>query len=128
SEWLKSTFATDGVAFKDGRVGGNHPTGVMKSCQDCHMPRVECGGRAFWETPPFFPRPDIPLHGFNGGNTWVIGAIRDMLGEEADFYGLTQERVDAAVARTIDMLRAASDMELTQVDDQLQVRVINYSG
>src|SRR5690606_20829632 len=77
---------------------------------------------------PFFPRPDIPLHGFNGGNTWVIGAIRDMLGEEADFYGLTQERVDAAVARTIDMLRAASDMELTQVDDQLQVRVINYSG
>lgn len=128
SEWLKSTFATDGVAFKDGRFGGNHPTGVMKSCQDCHMPRVEGGGCAFWETPPFFPRPDIPLHGFNGGNTWVIGAIRDMLGEEADFYGLTQERVDAAVARTIDMLRAASDMELTQVDDQLQVRVINYSG
>ena len=36
-EWAQSQFASGGVQL-NGRFGGNHPTGVMESCQDCHMP------------------------------------------------------------------------------------------
>lgn len=125
SEWANSQFATTGVQFDDGRFGGNHPTGLMKSCQDCHMPDRYTGGCFAWEFDPFFPRPDMPFHGFNGANTWVLGAVYEQHGEA---IGLTQQSVDDARARNIDMLRAASDMELAQFGDQLQVRIINWSG
>ncbi|MGA1468540.1 MAG: hypothetical protein ACO38V_12945, partial [Phycisphaerales bacterium] len=52
SEWRMSLFASEGVSFPDNRYGGNHPTGVMSSCQDCHMPDQVGGGCAFWENPP----------------------------------------------------------------------------
>lgn len=125
SEWLHSQFAKGGVHFPDGRFGGNHDTGIMQSCQDCHMPKQFTGGCSFWEYDPFFPRPDMPKHHFAGGNTWVLGAIFEKYGEE---IGLTPESVADAQARTADMLRAASDMELDVIDDNLRVRIINWSG
>ncbi|MFO0827880.1 MAG: hypothetical protein U0572_06985 [Phycisphaerales bacterium] len=128
SEWKNSEFATKGVQFADNRFGGpDHPTGVMSTCQDCHMPINTGGACAFYEYPPFFERP-VPQHSFSGANTWVIPAIRQVLGEEADYYGLTQERVDAAVARNVQMLRDASDMTLSQAGSNLVVRVINQTG
>lgn len=126
SEWRMSQFASEGVFFEDHRFGGNHPTGVISSCQDCHMPAQVAPGCGLGE--PFFTRPHLPQHSFTGGNTWVIEAIRLALGDEADYFGLSQERVDAAKARTVAMLRNASDMELSQKDGQLRVRVINQTG
>ncbi|MGA1043713.1 MAG: hypothetical protein ACO3Y3_01240 [Phycisphaerales bacterium] len=128
SEWRMSLFASEGVSFPDNRYGGNHPTGVMSSCQDCHMPDQVGGGCAFWENPPFFERQHLPQHAFNGANTWVMEAIRLQLGDEADFFGITQERLDEAKSRTIASLRNASDMELSQEGDLLKVRVINQTG
>lgn len=128
SEWRMSLFASEGVSFPDHRYGGNHPTGVISSCQDCHMPDQIGGGCAFWESPPFFERPHLPQHGFNGANTWVMEAIRLQLGDEADFFGITEERLDEAKSRTIASLRNASDMELTQEGSLLKVRVINQTG
>ena len=128
SEWALSEFATTGVSFPDNRFGGpDHPTGLMSSCQDCHMPKTYGGACAFSADPPFFFR-DVPQHSFSGANTWVIAAIRSQLGEEADYYGLTQERVDAAVARNVQMLKDASDMELTQKGSQINVRIVNQTG
>jgi hypothetical protein len=128
SEWANSEFASKGVSFPDNRFGGpDHPTGVMSSCQDCHMPKNFGGACAFWEYEPFFGR-DVPQHSFSGSNTWVIRAIRHQLGEEADYYGLTEERVDASVARNVQMLRDASDMALSQRGDELTVRVTNQTG
>jgi hypothetical protein len=128
SEWALSEFATTGVTFPDNRFGGpDHPTGVMSSCQDCHMPLNYGGACAFSDGPPFFDR-DVPQHSFSGANSWVISAVKTQLGEEAEFVGLTQERVDASIARNVQMLRDASDMELTQSGDQLTVRVINQTG
>jgi mono/diheme cytochrome c family protein len=56
SEWAASDFANGGVHFPDGRFGGNHPTGVMEECQDCHMPDQIAGGCFAWTSPPWFER------------------------------------------------------------------------
>lgn len=126
SEWANSQFANGGVVFADGRFGGNLPDSTpMQSCQDCHMPDRFNGGCFAWEFPPFFPRENLPFHGFNGANTWVLGAVYEQHGGAT---GLTQQSVDDARARTVDMLRAASDMEMLQLGDELKVRVINWSG
>jgi hypothetical protein len=128
SEWLNSTFATTGVSFPDDRFGGNHPTGVMKTCQDCHMPDQYGGGCVFYDGDPATERPNVPQHSFAGANTWVIRAIASRMGDDADWYGLTPERVDASVARNIQMLKDASDMSLAQVGSQLAVTITNQSG
>jgi hypothetical protein len=128
SEWKNSDFATTGVTFADGRFGGAL-TGPMKSCQDCHMPDQVGGGCVFWDTgDPFFTRYNMPAHSFAGSNTWVIDAIADQAGVDAEYLGLTPDRVQAAKARNIQMLRDASDMEVSQLGGNLKVRVINQSG
>lgn len=127
SEWSQSQFAKGGVYFADQRFGGNHPTFVMESCQDCHMPFYEGGACAFYEFPPFFER-NVPQHSWAGANTWVVGAIKEMLGDKAELVGLTDERVDAQKARVIQMLRSASDLAAVQNGAALLVRVTNWSG
>jgi hypothetical protein len=128
SEWANSDFATTGVFFEDDRFGGNKPGGVVSSCQDCHMPDQQGGACMFSDTEPFELRPDVPQHSFAGANTWMVDAVRTVLGEEADSYGLTAERVADAKSRTITMLRNASDIELSQQGSNLNVRIINQSG
>jgi hypothetical protein len=128
SEWLNSAFVK-GVEYPDHRYGGNNPDGVVSSCQDCHMPKVVAGGCRFYEFgDPWIERPDMPQHSFAGANTWVVQAIRNQLGKDADGIGLTQERVDQAAAATVHMLQAASDMTLAQKGTNLKVRVTNESG
>lgn len=126
SEWQFSQFANGGVAFPDGRFGGAHPTGVMESCQDCHMPDQVAGGCFAWQFPPFFQRPDLPEHTFTGSNYWLMRLLRSMYDDS--FTGLSEDAVLASEARTAAMLRAASDTLATQVGGQLKVRVVNYSG
>ncbi len=129
SEWLNSDFADGGVVFADGRFGGALDDSLpVSSCQDCHMPDQVGGACGFYESPPFFERPDVGAHSFAGGNTWVLDAIATQMGIDADYYGLTQDRRDAANARTEQMLRDASDMELSVEGDELVVRVVNQSG
>jgi len=129
SEWLNSEFADGGVVFPDGRFGGALDDSLpVSSCQDCHMPDQVGGACGFYEAPPFFERPDVGAHSFAGGNTWVLDAIATQMGVDADYYGLTQDRRDAANARTEQMLRDASDMELSVDAGELNVRIINQSG
>ncbi len=129
SEWLNSTFASEGVYFEDRRFGGNHPTGIMKSCQDCHMPDQIGAGCKPYSNAGVNQRPNVPQHSFAGANTWVVRAVATTLGPVgAAAIGLTPEIVDAAIARNVQMLRDASDMELTQVGSQLSVKIINQSG
>ena len=128
SEWAASTFASMGVTFADRRFGGNTPDGLVSSCQDCHMPKQVGGGCVFFDGDPKYERDDIGQHSFAGANTWVMRAIRLAQGDEADNLGLTADRVEAATARNIQMLRDASDMELSREGSQLKVRIINQSG
>ncbi|MEE8154935.1 MAG: hypothetical protein V3T53_08225 [Phycisphaerales bacterium] len=124
SEWQQSQFADGGVVIPDGRFGGNLPDDTpLESCQDCHMPDQQSHG---CRVPGFNEYDNMPQHAFNGGNTWVLRAVRDLY---PDFEtGLTDEIVDAALTRVADMLHGASDLELTVQDDVLNVRVINFAG
>jgi hypothetical protein len=140
SEWLESQFADGGVVM-DGRFGGNLPDNApIESCQDCHMPdQVGPGCRV----PGFPERPDLPGHFMNGGNTWVLWAINDLYtdgdpdepnGDPNDdvfldeLTGLTPEIITASIDRATQMLRDASDMDVTQQGSQINVRVTNMSG
>lgn len=129
SEWLVSDFASGGVYFGDRRFGGAHPTGIMESCTDCHMPKQVGAGCVFMAYDEDDYRHDIGQHSFAGANTWVVGAIRAQAGKEANQIGLTEDRVAAAKMRTLDMLASASDMELSVPEPgEMNVRIINLSG
>ena len=130
SEWLASKFANGGVQFNDGRFGGEqHPTGLMQSCQDCHMPRASGANCAFWYIPDIGSRESVPLHHFSGGNTWVLGAVHDLYTTDfPDYTSLTDQMVEDSIERTIQMLKAASDMDVSQIGDNLNVTVTNWSG
>lgn len=133
SEWQNSYYSTIGVDH-EGRFGGNHPTGVMFTCQDCHLPRVVGYGSNF-EFEPFFERPDVPQHSFMGSNYWVLNAVRTV---DADGDGLpdfpdsqtylSDELVSAAIERNIDFLQKASDIELTKQAGKIKVRLLNLTG
>ena len=128
SEWAASDFADGGVFFPDMRFGGSHPTGVMETCQDCHMPDQAGSGCVFFVDSEF-ERPHVPQHSFSGANTWVLEAVAELAGGEAEFIGLTEDRLAEHRARNFQMLRDASDMELSITQSgELGVRVINQSG
>lgn len=118
SEWTLSDFA-QGPVDVGGRFGGNLP--AVSSCQDCHMPPTTGFGCFFGEE-----RSDLGRHYFNGANTWVVQAVRNLYPDSETF--LTDASVAASIARAEDMLRNASDLELTEVGSLLNVRVINWTG
>ena len=120
SEWLMSDFA-DGPIDMGGRFGGNNPE--VSTCQDCHMPTATGRGCQFEDFPI---RDDLPQHHFNGGNTWVLRAIRNLYPDTET--ALSEASVNDSIARAVEMLQSASDMELTQIGSTLSVRVINESG
>ncbi len=121
SEWANSMYATTGVQA-NGVFGGNHPTGIMNICQDCHMPKDNTYGCAF-DTSPFFPRADLPSHDFNGGNAWV----QDMLYNLYPFTLMFEYLADSK-ARARYMLENASTLEVTDAGCSINVRIVNEAG
>ncbi|MBX3357540.1 MAG: hypothetical protein KF745_03845 [Phycisphaeraceae bacterium] len=130
SEWSQSLFAqgpvNTGVYPSNGaqpRFGGSIGPAVS-SCQDCHMPRTS--GQVC--LPGFGPpeRPVIGQHNFNGANSWVLRAINYLYPPSET--NLTPQRVDEAIARNIDMLQRASDLELSVIGTGLRARVVNMTG
>jgi len=120
SEWLMSDFA-DGPIEMGGRFGGEKT--AVSSCQDCHMPDANAEA---CRVPGTVTRPDMPVHEFNGGNNWVLKAVRDLYSD--DDTGLTDSNVADSIARAENMLAQASDMELSVVGTDLNVRIINQTG
>ena len=126
SEWQQSQFANGGVVIPDGRFGGNLPDDTpLESCQDCHMPDQQSHGCRLVKQ-GFNEYPNMPQHAFNGGNTWVLLAVRNLFSDSET--GLTDEIVDAALTRVANMLHGASDLQLTVQGDALNVRIINFTG
>jgi len=118
SEWANSQYATLGVQA-NGVFGGNHPTGVMRTCQDCHMPDDETYGCGF-ET---VLRPNIPSHDFNGGNTWMQEVLANLYPFEIQPEYLQDSRNRARY-----MLQNAATLELTCQPASIRVRVVNETG
>ena len=125
-EWKQSQFASGGVQFNDGRFGGDHPTGNMQSCQDCHMPRRYGATCVFVGQPDVQPHKDVAGHEFIGVSTWVLRAVNALY--EPSETGLSEEALNLAEARTQDFLQAASDLDLWQDGGDLVARVTNWTG
>lgn len=121
SEWAMSSFATTPQPL-GARYGTNQVN--VQSCQDCHMPRTAAGAC----DPSLGPvvRGDYAKHTFNGANTWVLKAVRELNPDDATY--LTEESTNAALARTAEMLRDASDLELVKDGSQLRARIVNQTG
>ncbi len=119
SEWSQSLFASGPVQL-GGRFGGNIL--AYSSCQDCHM-QPDTGEGCALEPPT---RPNLPVHNFNGANTWVLKGIR-MLYDDAETE-MDVDGVNESVGRAVTMLQAASDLQLSQDHSAINVRIINYSG
>jgi hypothetical protein len=120
SEWTQSQFASTGVDL-DGRFGGNL-TGLISSCQDCHMPDQTGPGCRNSGT----VRDDAPQHAMNGGNTWVLDAVRSLYPDSET--GLNNTIAQSANARVAALLDQASDLDLRQEDNNLIVKITNYTG
>jgi hypothetical protein len=128
TEWSLSDFA-DGPIEMGGRFGGNQT--AVSSCQDCHMPKTTGTACA-----PFLGgeiRNDLPQHNFQGANSWVPLSIYELdqslaLYPSTHVNGQPLEVFQATVARNKAMLRAASDLTLSKVGNDLVVRITNHSG
>jgi len=118
SEWLQSDFA-QGPIEMGGRFGGNQT--AVSTCQDCHMPETTGQACFFGES-----RTDLPTHYWNGGNTWVLQAVRNLYPDFETF--LQDDSVAASIARAVAMLQNASDMALNAAGATLNVRITNESG
>lgn len=126
SEWKNSEFASGGVDML-GRFGGTKQ--VVSTCQDCHMPTVTGKGASF---NPFFDPPqrtDLKSHDFAGGNAWVQEMVFNLFPQ--DLFpndGLNLEYLEAGMARSRSMLQRASSLEVTQMGNHINVRIINETG
>ncbi len=128
TEWSLSSFAAGPIEM-GGRFGGNQT--AVSTCQDCHMPTTT--GTA---CQPFLEgetRTDLPQHDFNGANSWVPLAIYELdqslaLYDETMVNGEPLAVFEAAVARNQAMLRAASDLALRRVGNDLVARITNQTG
>jgi hypothetical protein len=130
SEWAQSLFASGPVNLGDYPPGSGQPrfggtTGPsVSTCQDCHMPSTSGMVCSPFAEPP--DRPVIPQHNFNGANSWVLRAV-DHLYPRSE-TGLTTASIEASIARNVDMLQRASDLELSIEGTSLRARIINRSG
>lgn len=128
TEWSLSSFAAGPIEM-GGRFGGNKT--AVSSCQDCHMPDTD--GTA---CQPFLQgavRSNLPQHDFNGANSWVPRAIYSLdasraLYPESHVNGQPLAVFEAVITRNKAMLRAASDLVLSQVGNNLVARVTNQTG
>lgn len=120
TEWALSDYAL-GPVDVNGRFGGN--ASAVSTCQDCHMP--DATGSAAKPGQGEI-RDDLPLHDFNGANSWVLRAVHALHPEATT--GLDDELVESALARNQAMMEAAAELDLFMQEDQLVVRVINHTG
>jgi hypothetical protein len=127
SEWEASAYArvkidTIDSYYPTGRFGGNETS--VSSCQECHMPTTT--GTACLPALGGAVRPDLPLHNFNGVNSWVIDAVRSLYPDSET--GLNTASVAAAHARTNDMQQRAADLYTWEQSGNLAVRIVNQTG
>ncbi len=87
TEWLLSDYATEAGVYAPA-FNPNLPEGVMRACQDCHMPSAANAAagqivpQITCNLPDGTPCPDllthdlVPVHTFTGGNLWVPETIK----------------------------------------------------
>ncbi len=130
-EWANSAYAFGGIFAP--QFAGAKPSGVVESCQDCHMERqtgyaaIPALGATFRDC---LLTGCLPAHIFVGGNSWVPQILQDSrwrLHNGADAPQLQQ-----TVEQARSMLRRAAVLTARLDSDNGQtvaeVRIINQTG
>jgi uncharacterized repeat protein (TIGR01451 family) len=130
-EWLYSDFARGGVYAP--QFAGEKPDGIVRTCQDCHMPRATgtAADQAFNPvTRDCLTSGCLPVHTFVGGNTWVPELLQD-----PDWRLNTVGQgnyLDATAAAAGEMLRKSASLSVTLEGNGgaavAYVRVTNHTG
>jgi hypothetical protein len=101
-----------------------------KSCQQCHMPKVDGQLRIATNSGGHVPlRSDFSRHTMTGANTTMLTILHD----NARQLGVTAADLDGEITRTRDFLKTAADIDIT--DTKLEngkltatVRIRNKTG
>jgi hypothetical protein len=122
SEWSASEYAVSGVYAP--QFAGTKPSGIVSTCQDCHMRDAEGRGCSVPGAPS---RTDLPLHDMTGGNTFVTDILADFYPAEVDVDALA-----SAKGRATELLTKAAGLDLaaTQVgpNPAVQITVTNETA
>ncbi|HEY9077980.1 MAG TPA: PQQ-dependent sugar dehydrogenase [Anaerolineaceae bacterium] len=129
-EWRNSAYAQGGVYAP--QFAGAKADGVVRTCQDCHLPRAT-GYAADFPNPIFRDCQAtgcLPVHDLVGANTWIPGLL-----------SLSNWRLNAAsesaylvqnIERTRQFLRKAASLQITLISNagnkSAQVTVYNQTG
>jgi hypothetical protein len=129
-EWLHSDYATTaGVAAP--RFAGSKADGIVRTCQDCHMPRL-AGAAAYHGGVERDCRTNgcLPAHTLVGGNSWAPLLLQDerwRLAAAAD-----ADALNASVLAAREMLQKSASLSLSIAQGaggrQAIVRLVNESG
>ena len=130
-EWLNSDYAT-AAGVPAPQFAGAKPDGIVRTCQDCHMPRIT-GLAASTGNPVAHDCKTtgcLPAHVLAGGNTWVPQLLQDprwRLAAQDD-----AEALNATLLAARDMLQKSATLSLSIADKttgkQAIVRIVNESG
>ena len=130
-EWSNSQFAREGVY--DPRFAGAKPDGIVRACQDCHLPRATgTAADAAFEpvTRDCETTGCLPEHVMAGGNTWVPQLLQNpdwrlnAVGESAYLHEtMLQAQQMLGKAATMTVTLTASDTAKVAT-----VRVTNHAG
>lgn len=116
SEWLHSDFADGGVNMQ-GRFGGTKL--VINTCQDCHMPISHAKGCNLGPM-----RADLAAHDLAGGNAWVQDMVANLYPDD----DINPTYLEAGKQRSRDMLARACSLELSQIGNRVDVKIVNETG
>jgi uncharacterized repeat protein (TIGR01451 family) len=128
-EWLLSDYATTEGVYAP-QFAGAKADGVVRTCQDCHMPRMTGLAAIGDALRDCVTTGCLPEHSFAGANTWAPQLLQDSrwrLAATSDALHL-----NAAMQSARSMLRRAAtltlDFDPQATPKQATVRVINESG
>ncbi len=118
TEWELSAFNNGGVDM-GGRFGGVGDP-VMRSCQDCHMPKAEAMACVWGPV-----RPDVRRHDFAGAAAPILDLVLEVYGDDP---AVDPDEIAAGKAKALSMLERAASLDLAQECGMLRTRVINETG
>ncbi len=118
TEWKLSAFSNGGVDMA-GRFGGTGDP-IMRTCQDCHMPRASAQACFFGPV-----RPDARRHDFAGAAAPILDLVLEVYGDDP---AVDPNEIAAGKDKAISMLQRAASLEVEQQCGVIRARVVNETG
>ncbi len=128
-EWLQSDYATTAGVYAP-QFAGSKPDGIVRTCQECHMPRTTGPAAAGDVDRDCRTNGCLPEHSFAGANTWAPQLLLDPRWRLAATQDAVHLNAGVLSARTM-LQKAATvtvDFDPNAAAKQAVVRVTNETG